>query len=156
MSLQGPIVVIARQKNSELVAALAADGAFPVVEASWRDGADAIARIEPAAVVVTDPERPSPHAAAVRAAINTARTPYLPVLARIGDAAGPALTDALPISAGAPPPRIAERLASALRVRTLHATALRRAAAPKGQCDDLPMLPASHPIEEATLVVTGR
>jgi GGDEF domain-containing protein len=106
--------------------------------------------------VVTDPERASPHAAAVRAAIDTAGAPYLPVLARISDAAGPALTDALPIAVGAPPARVAVRLASALRVRTLHATALRRAAALKSQCDDLPVLPTSDPIEDATVIVTGR
>jgi GGDEF domain-containing protein len=156
MALQGPIVVIADKKDADLVAALAADGAFPVVEATWRDGADAIGRIEPAAVVTTDPERPSEHVAAVRAAIAAAGTPYLPVVARVTDAAGAALTDALPIAGRAPPIRIAIRLASALRVRTLHATALRRAHALAGQCDDIPVLPASDPIEDATVIVTGR
>ena len=156
MALQGPIVVVADQKNAELVAALAADGAFPIVEATWRDGANAITRIEPAAVVTTDPERPSEHVAAVRAAIAAAGTPYLPVVARVTDAAGPALADALPIAGGAAPARIAIRLASALRVRTLHATALRRADALKGQCDDLPLLPTTDPLEDATVIVTGR
>ena len=156
MALQGPIVVVADQKNAELVAALAADGAFPIVEATWRDGANAITRIEPAAVVTTDPEQPSEHVAAVRAAIAAASTPYLPVVARVTDAAGPALADALPIAGGAAPARIAIRLASALRVRTLHATALRRADALKGQCDDLPLLPTTDPLEDATVIVTGR
>jgi len=156
MALQGPIVVIADKKDAELVAALAADGAFPIVEATWPDGADAIKRIEPAAVVATDPEHPSKHVAAVRAAVAAAGTPYLPVVARVMDAAGPALADALPIAGRASPARITVRLASALRVRTLHATALRRADALKGQCDDLPVLPASDPIEDATVIVTGR
>ena len=62
MSLQGPVVVIADQKNAEIAAALTAGGAFPVVEASWRDGAAAIAKIEPSALVVTDPARPSERA----------------------------------------------------------------------------------------------
>jgi GGDEF domain-containing protein len=156
MALQGPIVVIADKKDAALVAALAADGAFPVVEATWRDGADAIARIEPAAVVTTDPEAASQHVAAVRAALETAGTPYLPVLARVTNGSGPALADALPIAGGAPPSRIAVRLASALRVRTLHATALRRADALAGECDDIPVLPATDPIEDATVIVTGR
>jgi GGDEF domain-containing protein len=156
MALQGPIVVIADKKDAELVAALAADGAFPIVEAPWRDGADAIARIEPAAVVTSEPERPSEHVAAVRAAVAKAGTPYLPVVARVSDAIGPVLADALPISVRATPGRVAVRLASALRVRTLHASALRRAAALKGQCDDLPVLPTTDPIEDATVIVTGR
>ena len=156
MSLQGPIVVIADKKDAELVAALGADGAFPIVEAPWRDGADAIARIEPAAVVTTEPERPSEHVAAVRAAIAKAGTPYLPVVSRVADLACPSLPEALPIAGRAPAGRITMRLASALRVRTLHATALRRADALKGQCDDLPVLPATDPIEDATVIVTGR
>src|SRR5690348_12420763 len=134
MALQGPIVVIADKKDAELIGALGADGAFPIVEATWRDGADAIARIEPAAVVTTDPEHPSEHVAAVRAAVAAAGTPYLPVVARVVDGAAPALAGALPITRRAPPGRIAVRLASALRVRTMHATALRRADALKGQC----------------------
>jgi GGDEF domain-containing protein len=157
MSLQGPIVVIADQKNAEITAALAAGGAFPVVEASWRDGADAIARIEPAAIVVTDPGQPSEREkAAVRAAIAAARGPYLPVVARVAQAAVPALAGALPIAIDAPADRIAIRLASALRVRTLHATALRRADALKAECDDLPVLPTGDPLEDATVIVTGR
>lgn len=156
MSLQGPIVIIADQKNAELVAALAAAGAFPVVEASWRDGADAIGRIEPAAVVVAGPAKSPEHAAALRAAIERADTPYLPVVARVADATTPALAGALPIAGNASPERIAIRLASALRVRTLHATALRRTDALKHQCDDLPVLPTTDPIEDATVVVTGR
>jgi hypothetical protein len=184
MSLQAPIVVISDQKEPELVAALAAGGAFPVVEASWREAADAIARIGPAAIVATDPKidtktdtkidgktvtksetknetkasakKALAPAEAVRAAIDAAQTPYLPVLALVAAGAAPALADALPISAMASPERVAIRLASALRVRTLHATALRRAEALKGECDDLPVLPTSDPIEEATVIVTGR
>jgi GGDEF domain-containing protein len=156
MALQGPIVVIADKKDAELVAALGADGAFPIVEAPWRDGADAIARIEPAAVVTSEPERPSEHAAAVRAAIAEAGTPYLPVVSRVADLACPTLPEALPIAGRAPPARVTVRLASALRVRTLHATALRRADALEGECDDLPVLPSTDPIEDATVIVTGR
>jgi GGDEF domain-containing protein len=155
MALQGPIVVIADKKDAELVAALGADGAFPIVEATWRDGADAITRIEPAAVVASDPDEPSRHVERVRAAIAAA-SPYLPVICRVADGAAPILPDALPITRRAPPARVMVRLASALRVRTLHATALRRADALKHQCDDLPVLPATDPIEDATVIVTGR
>jgi GGDEF domain-containing protein len=156
MSLQGPIVIIADQKNAELTAALAAEGAFPIVESSWRDGADAIRRIEPAAVVVTDPETPTRAVEAVQAAIERVEDHYLPVIARVPAAAAPALPCALPIALEASPERIAVRLASASRVRTLHATALRRADALRGQCDDPPVLPATDPLDDATVIVTGR
>ena len=156
MSLQAPIVVIADRKEPELVAALAADGAFPVVEAHWVDGADAIARIEPAAVVTTEPKKSTKSVAAVQAAIAAASEPYLPVVARVESGAAPALAGAMPISAAVPPSRVAIRLAAALRVRTLHATALRRADALKGTCSDLPVLPTSDPLDDATVIVTGR
>jgi len=156
MSLQGPIVVVADQKNAELIAALAADGAFPVVEANWRDAADAVARIEPAAVVAAGPAKSPEHVVAMCAAVDAAGAPYLPVVARMADLAAPMITGALPITSNASPARIVIRLASALRVRTLHATALRRAAALDAECEDPPILPATDPIEDATVIVTGR
>src|SRR5689334_16148231 len=79
MSLQGPIVVIAEHKDPDLVAALATAGAFPIVEACWRDAANAIARIEPAGVVGSAPDNPR-QAEALYAAI-AAGDLYLPLLA---------------------------------------------------------------------------
>jgi len=156
MSLQGPIVVVTDQKDADLVAALAAEGAFPVVEASWLDAADAIARIEPSAVVVAGLAKSANDVPALSAAIDAAGDTYLPVVARVSDAAPPPLLGALPVAVNASPARIAVRLASALRVRTLHTTALRRAAALERECDDLPVMPETDPIEDATVIVTGR
>ncbi len=156
MSLQGPIVIIADQKSAELVSALTAAGAFPVVEAAWRDGADAIARIEPAAVVLADPNASPDAAVAQKVCRAVAGAPYLPVVARMTVATELVVPGALPIAANALPSRIAVRLASAMRVRTLHAATLRRAAALKRECKDLPVLPTSDPLEDATVIVTGR
>jgi GGDEF domain-containing protein len=156
MSLQGPIVVVTDQKDADLVAALAAEGAFPVVDATWHDAADAIARIEPSAVVVAGPAKSPNDIPALSAAIEEAGDTYLPVVARVSEAAAPPLLGALPVAANASPARIAVRLASALRVRTLHTTALRRAAALERECDDLPVMPMTDPIEDATVIVTGR
>jgi hypothetical protein len=156
MSLQGPIVVIGDQKNAELVAALAAAGAFPVAETSWKDGADAIARVQPSAVVLSSPEVQPDRAAVQDLCRAVARKPYLPVVARMTEHCELPLPGALPIAADAAPSRIAVRLASALRVRTLHTTALRRADALKTECQDLPVLPTSDPLEDATVLVTGR
>jgi len=156
MSLQGPIVIIDDQKNAELVAALAAAGAFPVVETPWKDGADAIARVQPSAVVLANPEAPPDRGPLQELCRAVARKPYLPVVARMKEGSELPVPGALPIAADAPPSRIAVRLASALRVRTLHATALRRADALKAESQDLPALPASDPLEDATVLVTGR
>ncbi|HLH88545.1 MAG TPA: GGDEF domain-containing protein [Xanthobacteraceae bacterium] len=156
MSLQGPIVVVTDQKDADLVAALAAEGAFPVVEASWRDAPNAIARIEPSAVVVAGPAKSPNDMAALGNAIEQAGDTYLPVVARVGDAASPPLLGALPVAVNASPARIAVRLASALRVRTLHTTELRRSAALAPECDDLPVMATTDPIEDATVIVTGR
>jgi GGDEF domain-containing protein len=157
MSLQGPVVVIADQKDTDLVAALAAADAFPVVEASWRDGASAAARIEPAAVLLPDHVLPDDillreKLARAVAAMNG---PYMPVIARITPE-GTALDDVLPVAADAPAERIVERLAAALRVRTQHATALRRAESLAAEVEDLPVLPDTDPLDDATVVVAGR
>jgi GGDEF domain-containing protein len=158
MSLEGPIVVIAEKENAELIRALRAAGASPVVEASWRGSTDAIAAAKPAAVVISDPDTPSDHAAVekVQRTIGAAPGPHLPVIACFDGSAGPAIAGALPIAADAAPSHVIARLASALRVRTLHATALRRAAALTVECEDPPVLDDSDPLDEATMIVTGR
>src|SRR5262249_62029406 len=123
MSLQGPIIVVTDQKDADLVAALAAEGAFPVVEAAWRDAADAIGRIEPSAVVVAGPAKSANDIPALSDAIDAAGDTYLPIVARVSDTAPPPLLGALPVAVNAAPARIAARLASAPRVRTLPTTA---------------------------------
>lgn len=157
MSLQGPIVVVAEQKDAALVAALGAAGAFPVVEVTWRDGPAAIGRIEPAAVLLPDLQPPADVMLVEKLvrAIAAQRGPYMPVLARLPEL-GPAVPDALPIAADASPERVIDRLISAQRVRTLHATALRRAESLKHEVADLPALPDGDPLDDATVVVTGR
>lgn len=157
MSLQGPIIVVSGQKEAELIAKLGAAGGFPVVEATWSDGAQAVTRIAPAAVVIADPALPSDALTTEKLAraVAAASGPYMPVVARVSKA-GPAFPGALPIAADAPAARLIDRLASALRVRTLHATALRRADSLKAEFDDLPALPEGDPLDDATVLVTGR
>jgi GGDEF domain-containing protein len=157
MSLQGPVVVVADQKDAELVAALTEAGAFPVIEASWRDGAAAVARIEPAAVLLPDLLLPDDILLREKLARAIAAThgPHMPVIARVTPD-GTALDDVLPIAADAPAERLVERLGAAQRVRTLHATALRRADSLAVEVEDLPVLPDSDPLDDATVVVAGR
>ena len=79
-------------------------------------------------VVVTEepaPEADTAHQLGLH--IRTRSGPMIPVisLARLGD--DRAIMDALPVDSDAPTERLVARLRSALRVRALHATVLRRA-----------------------------
>ena len=55
MALQGPLVVVADSPAPDVVEALRAAGAFPIVEADWAEAAAALASVEPEAVVVAEP-----------------------------------------------------------------------------------------------------
>jgi GGDEF domain-containing protein len=158
MSLQGPIVVVGDQLYPELVAALGEAGAFPVVETPWGNASAAIAQIEPAAVVLNEPDGhpQSEMLTSLARTIEDARGPHMPVIARIKPGEAPAVSTALPIAVDAPVSRIVARLVSAARVRTLHATALRRADAFAAEIQDMPALPTTDPLEDATVLVLGR
>ena len=50
MALQGPFVVVADSPAVDVVAALRAEGAFPIIEVGWADAAAALASVEPEAI----------------------------------------------------------------------------------------------------------
>src|ERR1700689_2513362 len=54
MALQGPFIVVADGPAEDVVAALRADGAFPIVETAWADVPAALAAVEPEAIVLAD------------------------------------------------------------------------------------------------------
>ena len=54
MALQGPFVVVADSPAPDIVEALQAAGAFPVIETNWADAAAAMASVEPEAVVLAE------------------------------------------------------------------------------------------------------
>ena len=54
MALQGPFLVVADSPAPDVVEALRAAGAFPIVEADWRDAATAVGSVEPEGVVLAD------------------------------------------------------------------------------------------------------
>jgi hypothetical protein len=66
------------------------------------------------------------------------------------------MADGLPIGAEASTDRLVARLRSALRVRALHATVLRRAETLAEQRGNVPALPAGDPLDDATMLVAGR
>src|SRR5262249_11589671 len=56
----------------------------------------------------------------------------------------------------APADRLVRRLTAGLRVRTLHATVLRRMSTLAARGKELPDLPSADPLEEASVIVAGR
>jgi hypothetical protein len=157
MSLPGPILVISDRHDRRLTTALAAAGAFPVVESPLAEAAGAIARIEPVAVLFGDPAAAPVQSLAdsLMDAIEAVPGPFMPVMARVNDC-GSTILDVLPIDAAAPLDQVVARLAAALRVRSLHATVLRRIDTLHLNGTDVPHLPPSDPLDDATVLVAGR
>ena len=158
MSLQSPLILIAEQPAAELVVALSAAGAFPVVETKWADAATAFAEVKPAAVVIADPG-PPPVASAARALavqIATVDGPMVPTIARVEGDRDAALPNALPNDASLPIERLISRLRAALRVRALHATVLRRTELFDSRGGKLPVLPVGDALDDATVLIAGR
>jgi len=158
MALQGPFVVVADNPAPEIVEALRAAGAFPIIETGWDDAAAAVASVNPEAVVLAEPcgERSNAQAHALADQIKAGVGAFTPVIARAReDGVAPAF-DALTVPANAPAGRIARRLGSALRIRALHATVLRRVRTLAAHGASVPDLPDGDPLDEAMVLVAGR
>jgi hypothetical protein len=147
--------VVAENSAADLLDVLGAAGAFPVVETPWADAPAAIVEIQPVALVVADPDgKPSArHARALTQCIEARGGPIMPVLALVERDSKSAFPGALPITLDDSTERLIARLRSALRVRTMHATVLRRARAtdPNRQIT----VPANL-IADATVLCVGR
>jgi hypothetical protein len=92
MSLQGPIVVVADKPAPDLVDALGAAGAFPVVQSRWAKALSAFVSLRPSAIVLAEPGPASDAKAAetLRLQIQTCSGPFIPVIGRArSDAALP-------------------------------------------------------------------
>jgi len=158
MSLQGPLIVVAEQPATNLVEALSAAGAFPIVEAKWADAPTAFITVKPFAVVIAEPGPPPDEAAArlLCVQIATVNGPIVPVIARAHGNEDPAVPIALPADAALPVDRLLARLQSAMRVRALHATVLRRIELFTSKGGQLPMLPVGDALDDATVLIAGR
>ena len=151
MSQQGPIIVVSNAGRPAFATVLDEAGMFPVVDAGWVDASRAIEQVQPAAIV-----------AAMRGAVEqpftalaervAARQPYLPLVAV--DPQDRLPENAVPFSqTGGNFGRLIARLNAALRVRTLHATVMRRLD------EDRPDRMASahsDPVRDATVLLIGR
>jgi hypothetical protein len=149
MSQQGPILVASSGEPSSVAATLSEIGMFPVIETSWSEAAHAIEQLQPAAVLASGDA--GPDFAALAAQIADIK-PYVPLV--IIDPKGSLPANALPFApSDGSFERLNCRLRAALRVRSLHATVLRRVA--DDQATQI-KLSDTDPIEEATVLLIGR
>jgi GGDEF domain-containing protein len=158
MSLQGPIVLVAEHPAADLTQALSAAGAFPVVEAKWADAPTAFVTVRPSAVVIAEPGAPKSESSArmLCLQIATASGPIVPTIAVAHGALDAAIPVALPADASLPVERLIARLQSAMRVRALHATVLRRIETFGSQGGKLPLMPVGDTLDDATVLIAGR
>ncbi|HEU0081944.1 MAG TPA: GGDEF domain-containing protein [Bradyrhizobium sp.] len=149
MSQQGPILVVSSGDPSSLAAVLSDTKLFPVVESGWSDAAQAVGELQPAAMLVWGEAGPQFAALAAQAA---ELRPYVPLI--VIDPAVQLPPNALPLAAvDGSIDRLGARLRAALRVRSLHATVLRRLA---GDANAQARLQETDPLAEATLLLIGR
>ncbi len=148
MSQQGPIIVVSTAGRPPFAAALEQAKLFPVIDVAWLDAPRAVAELQPGAVLVELSECIEPALAALAEQIAGCQ-PYLPLIAVDPTTMLP--ENAMPFcSQGGRFDRLAARLSAALRVRSLHATVMRRLRDEPGAPSD------ADPIGEATVLLIGR
>jgi hypothetical protein len=151
MSQQGPIIVVSTAERPSFARALDEAKLFPVIGAGWADASRAVGQLAPAAVLVASPYADEPALRALAAEI-AATKPYLPLIVVDPTAALP--ENAIPFTQhGDGCDRLLARLRAALRVRTLHATVMRRLEndpAARATLDD------ADPARDATVLLIGR
>jgi hypothetical protein len=151
MSQQGPIIVVSTAARPAFAGALDDAKLFPVIDASWNDAQRAVEQLAPAAVLVAPSQAVQPGLDALARQIAATKA-YLPLIAVDPTASLP--ENAIPFAqSGGNFDRLIARLRAALRVRTLHATVMRRldddpaARATLAECD---------PARDATVLLIGR
>ena len=150
MSQAGPILFVSNAARPAFIAALDEARLFPVVDSDWSSAARAVEEVQPAAVVAALTGGHEAHLATVAKAIADQKL-YLPLIAV--DAQTTLPYNALPFSLrGGNSDRLIARLRAALRVRTLHATVLRRLPEATAKIS----LPETDPARDATVLLIGR
>ncbi len=151
MSMQGPIIVVSAEPQPALTAALDDAKMFPVIDTTWADASRAVAQLHPAAILVAMSEHADQDLESLARQI-AAQQPYLPVIAI--DPATSLPDNAIPFSQGGrSSDRLSARLRAALRVRTLHATVMRRL---DDQAVARPTIAEMDPVRDATVLLIGR
>ena len=150
MSQQGPIIVVSTAQRPSFASALDDAKIFPVIDTAWADAPRAIEQLQPAAVLVAMSDAANADLGTLAKRI-AARQPYLPLLAIDPNMALP--ENAIPFSQeGGNFDRLVARLRAALRVRSLHATVMRRLDDPAVR----KTLADIDPARDATVLLIGR
>jgi hypothetical protein len=149
MSQQGPILVVSTAKQPSFAASIDIGRLFPVVETEWADAVRAVEQVQPAAVLAATSDTDAAGLADLATRV-AARQPYLPLISV--DPRIPHPDNVIPFfQAQGGSDRLMSRLRAALRVRSLHATVMRRL---------VPSTPMalSHidPARDATVLLIGR
>jgi GGDEF domain-containing protein len=149
MSQQGPILVVSTARRPSFAATLDIGKLFPVVETEWADAVRAVEQVQPAAILASTADTDGAGLARL-AARAAARQPYLPLITV--DPHTPNPDNVIPFfQTQGNSDRLVARLRAALRVRSLHATVMRRL---------VPSTPMalSHidPARDATVLLIGR
>jgi hypothetical protein len=151
MSQQGPILIVSTAERPSFAAALDDSRMFPVIDTAWADASRAVAQLEPAAVLVAMSGNAEPGLSALAKQI-AARPLYLPLIAVDPRTSLP--QNAIPFSqVPGNSDRLMARLRAALRIRTLHATVMRRL---DGDPAARTSLADTDPARDATVLLIGR
>jgi hypothetical protein len=149
MSQQGPILVVSTGGRPSFASALDETKLFPVIDADWADAARAVEHLRPGAVLAASfgMSKPSLEALAKQTASSE---PYLPLIVVDPESSLP--DNAIPFAhSDDHPERLLARISSALRVRSLHATVMRRLDPPRrAAMSDI------DPARDATVLLIGR
>uniref|UniRef100_UPI003B3A8695 GGDEF domain-containing protein n=1 Tax=Rhodopseudomonas sp. TaxID=1078 RepID=UPI003B3A8695 len=150
MSYHAPILIIADDASSDLaariVSALTEARLLPAETVGWHEASEAVASLQPSAVVAIQGTDEALEALAQQI---TLIEPYVPLVALGPQRGTPANVIGFP---GDDLERLPARLRAALRVRTLHATTLRRLSDDGGT--EQP--PQHDPLQDATVLLIGR
>jgi GGDEF domain-containing protein len=151
MSQQGPIIVVSNAGRPAFSRALDDAKLFPVIDIEWADASRAVEQLAPAAVLVALSDAVEPGFAPLAQRIAATR-PYLPLIAVDPSISLPG--NAIPFTQSSGNfDRLIARLRSALRVRTLHSTVMRRlddAATARSTVGE------TDPARDATVLLIGR
>lgn len=149
MSQQGPILIVSNGGRPSFASALDETKLFPVVDADWADAARAVEQMKPGAVLAS-PSGVDKATFDALAKQVVAREPYLPLIAVNPGTYWP--ESAIPFThSDDRPERLLARVSSALRVRSMHATVMRRLDPPRrASISDI------DPARDATALLIGR
>src|SRR6266540_1155720 len=157
MALLGPMLVVAESSATDFIDVLGKAGAFPIAQTRWADVPAAIAETQPVALAIAEPQAKlsTRHVDAAIECIETRGGPIMPVIARVDASSTPAIPGALPIAINESNERLIAQLCWALRIRTLHASVLRRSRA-AGAAKKVPTFVPPDMLEDAAVLCVAR